>query len=171
MALGFVGGGNLERRLGDDGTQTRILRLFLEEDQLLLGDGDLRVGLFDSFGEIEESPLNGCPRHRGSVRRTERKASGFTAEPGDADRMLRWPDTPSSRPNTTNSGRASAGSWTPNCGPMSTSGRPPESSRTRCSAAVGNSDSSDSTTPRRGVDRTVTSPRACSSSRNSEGAA
>ena len=82
MTLGLVGGRDLQRGFGHDGAQTSILGLFVEEDQLLARDRDLRVGLFDPFGEIEESPFDGCPRHGGSVRRVRSGILGVRCRTG-----------------------------------------------------------------------------------------
>ena len=68
VALRLVGGGHLQRCLGDDGAQPCVLGLLLEEGQLLVGHGQLAAGLLDPIAEVEQSTLDGGPCHGGHCR-------------------------------------------------------------------------------------------------------
>ena len=82
VALGFVGGGHFHGGLGDDGAQSRVLRGVVKEPELLGGNREFGVGLFDAFAHIEQTAFDRGPRHEPSVRAEVSESSGVRAEPG-----------------------------------------------------------------------------------------
>lgn len=76
VALGLVGGCHFHWRFGHDGAQPGILGGFLEEQQLLVGNGEFRDGLLDAVAQVEQPTFDGGPRHPRSVRRCITKSPG-----------------------------------------------------------------------------------------------
>ena len=77
VALGLVGGSHFHRSLGHDGAQSSILGGFVEERELLVGDGKFRVGLLEAVAQVEQPPFDGGPRHPRSVCRPITKLPGW----------------------------------------------------------------------------------------------
>lgn len=63
VALGFVGGGDFHGGLSDDGAQSRVFRGVVKEPELLGGNREFSVGLFDAFAHVEQTAFDGSPRH------------------------------------------------------------------------------------------------------------
>ncbi len=77
VALGLVRRSHFHRSLGHDGAQSSILSGFVEEHELLVGDGEFRIGLLDAVAQVEQPTFDGGPRHRRSVRRRITKMPGW----------------------------------------------------------------------------------------------
>ena len=71
MTLGFVRSGNFKGCLGDDRAQARVFGLFVEETQLLVGDGQLGIGSLHAFAQFEQTTFDGCPGHERQCTRLE----------------------------------------------------------------------------------------------------
>lgn len=63
VALGLVGGGHFHRGLSDDGAQSCVFCCVVKEPQLLGGNCEFGVGLFDAFAHVEQTAFDGGPRH------------------------------------------------------------------------------------------------------------
>jgi len=76
VSLGLIGGCHFQWSLGHDRAQSRILGGFVEEHELLVGDGEFRIGLLDAVAQVEQPTFDRGPRHRRSVRRCTTKSPG-----------------------------------------------------------------------------------------------
>ncbi len=63
VTLGFVGGGHFYGGLSDDGAQPRVFCRVVKEPELLGGNREFGVGLFDAFAQVEQTAFDGGPRH------------------------------------------------------------------------------------------------------------
>ena len=77
VSLGFVGRCHFHGSFGHDGAQSSILGGFVEEHELLVGDGEFRIGLLDAVAQVEQPTFDGGPRHRRSVRRRTTRSPGW----------------------------------------------------------------------------------------------
>ena len=63
VALRLIGRGHFHGGLGDNRAQARVFRGIVEEPELLSGNRDFGVGLFDAFAHVEETAFDRGPGH------------------------------------------------------------------------------------------------------------
>jgi hypothetical protein len=81
VAAGITGLDVGERRLGDERAEAHVVGLFLEEHQLLLGDGQLGANALEAFADVDQATLQDRARHRHEC--TTGFAVGASRGPGE----------------------------------------------------------------------------------------